>query len=52
MKLSKMGIRGNAQNWFKNYLSERKQRVDINGHLSTQKDVKISILQGSILGLT
>jgi hypothetical protein len=50
MKLSKMGIRGNALNWFKNYLSERKQRVDINGHLSTQKDVKISILQGSILG--
>ena len=50
MKLSKMGIRGSALNWFKNYLSERKQKVDINGNLSDQKDIKISILQGSILG--
>jgi hypothetical protein len=27
MKLSKMGIRGNALNWFKNYLSERNKKL-------------------------
>jgi hypothetical protein len=50
MKLSKMGIAGSALNWFKSYLSERSQIVDINGHQSNSKTIKISILQGSILG--
>jgi hypothetical protein len=31
MKLSKMGITGTALNWFKSYLSDRTQVVDING---------------------
>ncbi len=30
MKLSRMGIRGTALDWFRSYLSERKQVVDIN----------------------
>jgi hypothetical protein len=30
-KLEKMGIRGTALNWFKNYLTGRSQFVDING---------------------
>jgi hypothetical protein len=50
MKLSRMGISGTALNWFKSYLANRSQRVDINGNLSNSRNIKISILQGSILG--
>ena len=50
MKLKKMGVKGTALNWFKSYLSDRSQYVDINGHKSKFKKIKISILQGSILG--
>ena len=45
-----MGITGIALNWFKSYLSNRKQKFDINGNLSESKDLKISVLQGTILG--
>ena len=45
-----MGITGIALNWFKSYLSNRKQKVDINGNLSESKDLKILVLQGTILG--
>jgi hypothetical protein len=34
MKLNKMGITGTALNWFKSYLSDRTQVVDINGNIS------------------
>jgi hypothetical protein len=50
MKLSKMGITGSALNWFKTYLSDRSQIVDINGNRSQAKKITISIMQGSILG--
>jgi hypothetical protein len=50
MKLNKMGITGVALDWFKSYLSERTQLVDINGNFSRLRKIKISILQGSILG--
>ena len=50
MKLEKMGITGAELNWFKSYLSERVQIVDINGNLSKPKKIKTCILQGSILG--
>jgi len=50
MKLERMGIRGTALEWFKSYLSDRTQFVDINGNHSSEKKIKISILQGSILG--
>jgi hypothetical protein len=33
-KIQKMGIRGTAYNWFKNYLAGRTQFVDINGNKS------------------
>lgn len=49
-KLKKLGIRGTAHKWFSSYLKNRKQRVDINGHLSSSKALDISVLQGSILG--
>ncbi len=50
MKLSKMGVMGAALEWFRSYLSDRSQSVDINGNLSRLRKIKISILQGSILG--
>jgi hypothetical protein len=49
-KLNKLGIQGIAWNWFNSYLSERKQVVDIDGHVSGELDIVISVLQGSILG--
>jgi hypothetical protein len=50
MKLERMGVRDTALLWFRHYLSNRKQIVDINGHRSDEKGIEISILQGSILG--
>ena len=49
-KLKKLGVTGTALEWFKSYLSDRKQCVDINGKISNTKDIPISVLQGSILG--
>jgi len=50
MKLEKMGICGVALNWFKSYLSDRTQFVDINGSHSKEQKILTCILQGSILG--
>ena len=50
MKLGKIGITGMALEWFKSYLSNRKQFVDINGVFSSEQDILTCILQGSILG--
>jgi len=49
-KLESLGIIGTALNWFKSYLSDRQQRVDINGQLSNTKEIDLSVIQGSILG--
>jgi hypothetical protein len=49
-KLKKLGIHGIAWDWFNSYLSGRKQVVDINGHISEELNIMISVLQGSILG--
>jgi hypothetical protein len=49
-KLEKMGIRGIAYNWFKNYLAGCSQFVDINGVHSDALSIEISVIQGSILG--
>jgi len=49
-KLRHLGINGTALKWFKSYLSNRTQRVDINGNLSDLKNLDISVLQGTILG--
>ena len=49
-KLEKLGIRGVALDWFKSYLKNRMQCVDINGNVSLPRAIDISVLQGSILG--
>ena len=50
--LSKLtyGITGNTQNWIKSFLSNRKQRVSVNGALSDITDVTSGVPQGSVLG--
>ncbi len=49
-KLLKMGIRGDAYNWFKCYLTGREQCVDISGSFSAFIELAISVIQGSTLG--
>ena len=50
MKLSKLGIVGKSLDWFTSYLNNRVQHVDIDGNISSPKNINISVLQGSILG--
>ena len=49
-KLDHYGIRGSILNWFKSYLTNRKQYVDINGETSKIKEISCSVPQGSVLG--
>ena len=49
-KLENYGIRGTALDWFKSYLSDRKQCVDINGNESLLNTITCGVPQGSILG--
>ena len=49
-KLEHYGVRGLANDWFKSYLSDRKQFVSINGHYSNLDSVLYSVPQGSVLG--
>ena len=49
-KIRKLGVSGTSLDWFKSYSSDQKQCVDMNGKISSTKDIQISVLQGSILG--
>ena len=46
----KMGIRDTELAWFKDYLSNRKQFVFIDGNSSSLLDILLGVPQGSILG--
>ena len=49
-KLKQLGICGNVLNWIKDYLSNRSQKVVINGKCSNVKYTSAGVFQGSILG--
>jgi hypothetical protein len=49
-KIYHYGIRGVAYDWIKNYLSQRKQYVTINGCKSSIRNIEYGVPQGSVLG--
>ena len=49
-KLKQNGIRGNLLNFFISYLSDRHQRVGINGSYSEYSRIESGVPQGSVLG--
>ena len=49
-KLKIYGIRGKAWEWFSNYLSNRKQFVSVNNHVSATRNISYGVPQGSVLG--
>ena len=49
-KMSALGIQGRLLDWFKDYLTNRKQAVVIKGSTSTYRPVSAGVPQGSVLG--
>ena len=49
-KLNHYGIRGVANGWFRSYLTNRQQFVNINGKDSSLKTMQYGVPQGSVLG--
>ncbi len=49
-KLKQNGVQGNLLKFFENYLSDRYQRVGINGQFSEYTTVESGVPQGSVLG--
>ena len=49
-KLQSHGISGSFLNWIKNWLSERRQRICIDGEYSEWAKVTSGVPQGSVLG--
>ena len=50
-KMEHYGVRGCALEWFKSYLSDRKQYVSVNGSNSNLLPITCGVPQGSVMGL-
>ena len=49
-KMEFYGIRGNLNNWFKDYLSNRSQKTCVGKSLSSEDPITLGVPQGSVLG--
>ena len=49
-KLDHYGIRGKTKEWFKDYLTNRYQRTEVDNHKSSLKLNTLGVPQGSVLG--
>ncbi len=49
-KLYNLGVRGVPLKWFQSYLSDRRQSVYLNNHISYKLPITVGVPQGSILG--
>ena len=49
-KLIEIGLPEKSRNWFNSYLANRRQRVNLDGNLSTYRDIQYGVPQGSVLG--
>lgn len=49
-KLQKYGIQDKLLLWLSDYISDREQRVFVNGEYSTAQKLKAGVPQGSMLG--
>ena len=50
MKLKAIGLSDMAVKWFRSYLSDRHQLVDVSGKYSTKSKISCGVPQDSILG--
>ena len=50
MKLKVLGLSQDVSRWFRSYLSDRQQLVDVSGTLSSHANISCGVPQGSILG--
>ena len=51
LKLERLGVRDIELQWFRDYLTGRKQSVVLNGSVSPQRTLLVGVPQGSLLGV-